>query len=41
MAKDCKDLDTSEDEIVYIAVKDEYDNDNEEDDEMSLISHIT
>ena len=32
MAKNCKDSDTSEDEIVYIAVKDESNNDNEEDD---------
>ena len=40
MAKDSKDLDTSEDEIVYIAVKDESNNDNEEDDEMALISHV-
>ena len=29
MAKNCKDSDTSEDEIVYIVVKDESDNDNE------------
>ena len=40
MAKNCKDSDTSEYEIIYIAVKDEYDNDNEEDDEMALISHV-
>ena len=40
MAKDSKDSDTSEDENVYIAVKDESDNDNEEDDEMALISHM-
>ena len=39
--QDFKDLDTSEDEIVYIAVKDESDNDNEEDDEMTLISHVS
>ena len=41
MAKNCKDSDTSEDEIVYIVVKDESDNDNEEDDEMALISHVS
>ena len=35
MAKDCKDSDSSEDEIVYIAIKDESDND-----EMNLISHV-
>ena len=29
------------DEIVYIAVKDESYNDNEEDDEMALISHVS
>ena len=40
MAKDSKDLDSSEDEIVYIAVKDESNNDEEED-EMSLISHVS
>ena len=39
MDKDCKDSDTSEDEIVYIAIKDEFDN-NEEEDEMTLISHV-
>ena len=39
MAKDSKDLDSSEDEIVYIAIKDEFDNDEEED-EMALISHV-
>ena len=39
MAKDSKDFDSSEDEIVYIVVKDESDNDEEED-EMSLISHV-
>ena len=41
MAKDSKDLATSEDEIFYIIVKDESDNDNEEDDEMALISHVS
>ena len=41
IAKDSKDFDNSEDEIVYIAVKDEADNENEEDDEMALISHIS
>ena len=40
MAKDSKDPDTSEDEIVYIIVKDESYNDNEEDDGMALISHV-
>ena len=40
MAKDSKDLDTSNDEIVYIAIKNESDNDSEEDDEMALISHV-
>ena len=39
MAKDSKDSDSSEDEIVYIAIKDEFDNDEEED-EMTLISHV-
>ena len=37
MAKNSKDLDSSEDEIVYIAIKDEYDNDDEED-EMALFT---
>ena len=41
MAKDSKDLHTSEDEILYIVVKDEFDNDNEEDDERALISHVS
>ena len=39
MAKDSKDLDSSEDEIVYIVVKDESNNDEKED-EMTLISHV-
>ena len=39
MAKYSKDSDSSEDEIVYIAIKDEFDNDEEED-EMELISHV-
>ena len=39
MAKDSKYSDSSEDEIVYIVVKDESDNDEEED-EMALISHV-
>ena len=34
-----KDSDNSEDEIVYISIKDESDNDNE--DEMALISHVS
>ena len=38
MAKDSKDSDNSEDEIVYIVVKDESDNDGE--DKMALISHV-
>ena len=38
MAKNSKDSDSSEDEIVYIAVKDESDNDDE--DKMALISHM-
>ena len=33
-----KDSDNSEDEIVYIAIRDESDDDNE--DEMALISHV-
>ena len=37
MAKDSKDSNSSEDEIVYIAVKDESDSDEE--DMMALISH--
>ena len=40
MAKDSKDSDSNEDEIVYIIVKDESDNDEEED-EMALISHVS
>ena len=40
MAKDSKDLDNSEDEIVYIVVKDDSDNDEEED-KMALISHVS
>ena len=39
MAKDSKYSDSSEDEIVYIDMKDESDN-NEEEDEMALISHV-
>ena len=39
MAKDSKDFDNSEDEIVYIAVKYESNNDEEED-KMTLISHV-
>ena len=39
MAKDSKDSDSSEDEIVYIVVKDESSNDEEED-KMALISHM-
>ena len=38
MAKDSKDFDNSEDEIVYIAVKD--DSDSDEEDKMALISHV-
>ena len=41
MAKDSKDSNSIEDEIVYIAIKDESDNNNEEDDEMALISHVS
>ena len=39
MAKDSKDSDSIEDEIVYITIKDESDNDEEED-KMVLISHV-
>ena len=39
MAKDSKDSDNSEDEIVYIAMKDDFDNDEE--DKMALISHVS
>ena len=39
MAKDSKDSNNSEDEIVYITMKDESNND-EEDDRMALISHV-
>ena len=39
MAKDSKILDSNEDEIVYIAMKDESDNDEGED-KMALISHV-
>ena len=39
MAKYSKDSDNSEDEIVYIAMKDESNNDEEED-KMTLISHV-
>ena len=38
MAKDSKDLDSSEDEIVYIVVKD--DSNSDEEDEIELISHV-
>ena len=38
MAKDSKVSDNSEDKIVYIAVKDDSDNDKE--DKMALISHV-
>ena len=38
MAKDSKDSNNSEDEIVYIVVKDESDNDEE--DKMVLSSHV-
>ena len=41
MTKDSKDSNSSEDEIVYIVVKDESDNDEEEDNEMTLISHVS
>ena len=34
-----KDFDNNEDEIVYISIKGESDNDNE--DEMALISHVS
>ena len=39
MAKDSKDSDNSEDEIVYIAVKD--DSDSDEENKMALISHVS
>ena len=39
MAKDSNDFDDGEDEIVYIAVKDESNNDEE--DKMALISHVS
>lgn len=39
MAKSSKNLDSSEDIIVYIAIKDESNNDDEED-EMVIISHV-
>ena len=39
MAKDSKDSDNSEDEIVYIIVKYES-NSDEEEDKMALISHV-
>ena len=39
MAKDSKDSDNSEDEIVYIVVKD--DSDSDEEDKMTLISHVS
>ena len=39
MAKDSKHFGNSEDEFFYIAVKDEFDNDEKED-EITLISHV-
>ena len=39
MDKDSKDFDNSEDEIVYIAVKD--DSDNDEENKMALISDVS
>ena len=39
MAKDSKDSNNSDDGIVYIAEKDEFDSDEEED-KMELISHV-
>ena len=39
MAKNSKDFDNSEDEIVYIVVKD--DSDNDEENKMALISHVS
>ena len=39
MAENCKDSNTSEDEIVYIAVKN--DSDNDEENKMALISHVS
>ena len=39
MAKDSKDSDNSEDEIIYIAMKD--DSDSDEEGKMALISHVS